>query len=157
MFKTIALKKIGRLKKLKNSIKLDGKKHVGRRILAGLIDYTIFISITYFYVYIFGNKNDEGEFSVSGIKALPVLIFWILYFCLIETSLNATLGNYFLHLKPVDLKTGNNVTFKQSFLRHLVDPIDMFFFGIVAIIIIKNSNESQRLGDLLGKTKVIKV
>ena len=57
----------------------------------------------------------------------------------------------------MDIKTENNVTFKQSFLRHLVDPIDMFFFGIVAIIIIKNSKESQRLGDLLGQTKVIKV
>ena len=151
------IKENWKFRKYKNLIKLDDKKHVGRRILAGLIDYTIFISITYFYVYIFGNKDDEGAFSVSGIKALPVLLFWILYFCLIETSLNATLGNYFLNLKPVDIKTENNVTFKQSFLRHLVDPIDMFFFGIVAIIIIKNSKESQRLGDLLGQTKVIKV
>ena len=54
---------------------MEGKKHVGRRILAGLIDYTIFISITYCYVYIFGYKDDEGAFSVSGIKALPVFIF----------------------------------------------------------------------------------
>ena len=98
--------------------------------------------------------------SLREFKQLKVFsdkLFWILYFCLIETSLNATLGNYFLNLKPVDIKTENNVTFKQSFLRHLVDPIDMFFFGIVAIIIIKNSKESQRLGDLLGQTKVIKV
>ena len=113
--------------------------------------------MTYFYVFIFGSNNDEGVYSVSGIKALPVVLFWVLYFCVIESSLNATLGNYLVNLKPVDLKTENNVTFKQSLLRHLVDPIDMFFFGIVAIIIIKNSDESQRLGDLLAKTKVIKV
>ena len=136
---------------------MNNKKHIGRRILAGIIDYTIFISMTYFYVFVFGSKDDEGVFSVSGIKALPVVMFWVLYFCVIETSLNATLGNYLVNLKPVDLKTENNVTFKQSLLRHVVDPIDMFFFGIVAIIIIKNSDESQRLGDLLGKTKVIKV
>ena len=62
-----------------------------------------------------------------------------------------------MKLKPVDLNTEKNIDFKQSFLRHLLDPIDMSLFGLVGIIIIKNSPESQRLGDLLAKTKVIKL
>ena len=66
-------------------------------------------------------------------------------------------GNYLMKLKPVDLNTEKNIDFKQSFLRHLLDPIDMSLFGLVGIIIIKNSPESQRLGDLLAKTKVIKL
>lgn len=138
-------------------ITLSNKKYITRRIIAAKIDYTIFITITYFYILIFGSKDEDGAISVNGIKALPVALFWILYFCLIETFLNATLGNFLVKLKPVDLKTGNNITFKQSFLRHIVDPIDLFLFGIVAVIIIKNSAQNQRFGDLLANTKVIKI
>lgn len=136
-------------------ITLSNKKYITRRIIAEKIDYTIFITIT--YILIFGSKDEDGAISVNGIKALLVVLFWILYFCLIETSLNATLGNYLVNLKPVDLKTGNKITFKQSFLRHIVDPIDLFLFGIVEIIIIKNSAQNQRFGDLLANTKVIKI
>ena len=136
---------------------MNKEKYIFRRFIAGLIDYLIVLSLTAFYIYKFGEHNSEGEYSVNGLKAIPVFIFWFLYFCIIETTLGSTLGNYILKLKPVDLDTGKNINLKQSFLRHIVDLIDMFFFGIVAIIIIKNSKESQRLGDLLGQTKVIKV
>ena len=44
----------------------------------------------------------------------------------------------------------------QSFKRHLLDPIDMSMFGLIAIIIIKNTNYNQRLGDLWAKTIVVK-
>lgn len=71
--------------------------------------------------------------------------------------MKSTFGNYVVGLKPVDLKTEKNINFKQSFLRHIVDLLDMMFFGIVAIVIIRNSKESQRLGDLLAKTEVVKI
>lgn len=80
-----------------------------------------------------------------------------MYLCIVETTLNSTFGNFIVGLKPVDLETNKNINLKQSFLRHLVDVIDMSLFGIVAIIIIKNSKESQRLGDLLAKTKVVRI
>ena len=136
---------------------MNTEKHLIRRIFAGIIDYSIVLTLTYIYILIFGEKNDTGEYSVNGLKTIPIFIFWFIYFCIIETALNATFGNFLLKLKPVDLKTEKNITLKQSFLRHLMDPIDMFFFGLVAIIIIKNSQESQRLGDLLAKTKVLKL
>jgi len=135
---------------------LKTEKFITRRIIAGLIDYTIILSVTYCYIYIFGEMNSDGEYSVNGIKTFPIILFWLIYICGIELTLDSTLGNYIVKLKPVDLETESKITFKQSFLRHIVDPVDMFFFGIVAIITIKNSNESQRLGDLLAKTKVLK-
>lgn len=135
---------------------MNNQKFIFRRIIAGLIDYSMFFVMTYLYIYKFGEINSDGEYSVNGIRTIPILIFWFLYFCVIETTLNATLGNYIVKLKPVGIHNNENINLKQSFLRHIVDSIDMFLFGIVAIIIIKNSNESQRLGDLLAKTKVIK-
>ena len=133
------------------------EKFITRRIIAGFIDYTIIFSLTAFYIYQFGEMNSEGGYTVNGIKTFPIIIFWLIYNCGIELALDSTLGNYIVGLKPVDLETESKITFKQSFLRHIMDVIDMFFFGIIAIIIIKNSNESQRLGDLLAKTKVIKI
>jgi uncharacterized RDD family membrane protein YckC len=136
---------------------LKKEKFLFRRIIAGLIDYTAIFCVTFAYIQYFGEVNSEGEFYVSGIKALPVFIFWFVYNCVIEVNLQSTFGNYLVKLKPVDEKTELDITIKQSFLRHIVDPIDMFFFGLVAIIIIINSQESKRLGDLLAKTKVVKI
>jgi len=134
---------------------LKNDKFIFRRIIAGLIDYSIIFGLTYFYIYKFGSLNDEGEYSVNGIKTIPIILFWFVYLCVIEVVINSTLGNFIVRLTPVDLQTENKITLKQSFLRHIVDLLDMFFFGLVAIIIIKNSNDSQRLGDLLAKTKII--
>ena len=134
---------------------MKNKKFIFRRFLAGLVDYSIILVLSYYYIYIFGSLNDEGEYYVTGMKTFPIMLFWFVYLCVIETTFRSTLGNFIVQLKPVDLKTENKITLKQSFLRHIVDVLDMFFFGLVAIIIIKNSNESQRLGDLLAKTKVI--
>lgn len=133
------------------------EKFLFRRIIAGLIDYAVIFSVIFFYIQYFGEVNSEGEFYVSGIQVLPVFIFWFLYNCVIEVNLQSTFGNYVVQLKPVDEKTELDITIKQSFLRHLVDPIDMFFFGLVAIIIITSSPESKRLGDLLARTKVVKI
>ena len=136
---------------------MKSEKFITRRIIAGIIDYSIIFAITSFYIYQFGEINSEGAYSVSGIKTFPIIIFWLLYICGTELTLDSTLGNYIAGLKPVDLETESKINFKQSFLRHILDIIDMFFFGLVAIIIIKNSSESQRLGDLLAKTKVVKI
>lgn len=135
---------------------MKNEKYIFRRFLAGFIDYSIIIAVDAYYIYSFGSLNDEGGYSVTGIMTLPTIIFWFVYLCVIETTFSSTVGNFIMQLKPVDLKTGNKITLKQSCLRHIVDVLDMFFFGLVAIIIIKNSRESQRLGDLLAKTKVIK-
>lgn len=134
---------------------MKNDKFIFRRIIAGLIDYSIIFGLTYFYIYKFGSLNDEGEYSVNGIKTIPIILFWFVYLCVIEVVITSTLGNFIVRLTPVDLQTENKITLKQSFLRHIVDLLDMFFFGLVAIVIIKNSNDSQRLGDLLAKTKII--
>lgn len=136
---------------------MNSEKFITRRIIAGIIDYAIILSLIYFYVYKFGEIDSGGTYNVSGIRTFPIFIFWLIYICVIEVTFKSTLGNYIVGLKPIDLQTEKSINFKQSFLRHVVDLVDMMFFGIVAIIVIKNSKESQRLGDLLAKTKVVKI
>ncbi|MBP0613479.1 RDD family protein [Chryseobacterium sp. cx-311] len=135
---------------------MNSNKFITRRFIAGAIDYTVILVLTYIYLQIIGEVSPDGTYSVTGWKTVPVLLFWLMYLCLVEVTLDSTLGNYIAGLQAVDLVTEENLTFKQSFLRHSVDYLDMMFCGIVAVIIIKNSRESQRLGDLLAKTKVVR-
>lgn len=72
----------------------------------------------------------------------------------IEQIAGATLGNGIARLKPIDQTTLVKPSVLQSFKRHILDPIDMFFFGLVAFITIKNTG--KRLGDLWAGTIVIR-
>jgi hypothetical protein len=84
----------------------------------------------------------------------------------LEQLFGATLANLLVDLKPISIRkthdnsafngTDEKLTFGQSLKRHLLNPIDMFFFGIIGIITIKNTGNNQRLGDIWGNTIVEK-
>jgi predicted RNA-binding Zn-ribbon protein involved in translation (DUF1610 family) len=52
-------------------------------------------------------------------------------------------------------KFGCRISFSQAFKRHLLDFLDYSFFGLVAVVTIKNTPDHQRIGDLWAKTIVI--
>jgi len=134
------------------------KPNLGNRFLAGLLDYAIIFVFTFIYIYTFGEPNNEGGYSVKGIKGIIPILFWGIMTVGLEQWIGATLGNYLAELKPVSISGMNQkLTFGQSLKRHLLDPIDMSMLGLVGIITIKNTDKNQRLGDLWAKTIVIKV
>ena len=130
------------------------KTNLKKRIIATLIDYALFLIPTYIYIMYFGQDNNEGGRTVNGIMTLPILIAWIIYFVVIEACYGATLAHQGLYLKvfTVDRK---EIEWTQALKRHLLDPIDILFYGIPAIIAIKNSDKHQRLGDMWANTIVI--
>lgn len=132
------------------------KSHVGDRFVAGLLDYIIIFAFTFIYAEMFGTPNDEGGYSVTGLPALGIPLFWGFMTIGFEQLFGATLGNLILGLKPISLLENEKLTFGQSLKRHLLDPIDMFFFGIIGIITIKNSDKNQRVGDIWAHTTVVK-
>lgn len=106
------------------------------------------------YIMYFGQNNSEGGKTVSGLMTLPIPIAWIIYFVVIEARYGATLAHQGLYLKvlTVDRK---EIEWTQALKRHFLDPIDILFIGIPAIIAIKNSEKHQRLGDMWAKTIVV--
>ena len=137
---------------------LKTKPNIGNRIFAGLIDYIIIYAITFFLIFTLGQPNDEGGYSLNGLPALIPMIFWLILTVGFEIGLGATLGNLIVGLKPVSKNDPNRkLTFTESLKRHLLDPIDMFFFGLVGIITIKNTDLNQRVGDLWAKTIVVSI
>lgn len=130
------------------------KPNLKKRVLATFYDYGLFFLATSIYVGFFGHDNDEGGRTVSGLLTLPIIIFWFIYFVIIEGFYGATFGHQAFNLKVLKLNR-MNIGFSQAFKRHLIDPIDIFIYGIPAIIAIKNSDKHQRLGDMWAKTIIV--
>ncbi len=130
------------------------KPNVGARFLAGFIDYTIIIVVNSLLIYTLGKPNLEGTYELNGWPVLILFVFWGFATIGIEQLFGATLGNGIVGLKPVK-ENFEKITFTQSLKRHLLDPVDMFFFGLVGIVIIKNTPNNQRVGDIWAKTIVV--
>ena len=136
--------------------KIETKPNIGKRILAGLMDYAIIFTFTYIFAATYGEPNIDGGYTVEGLPMLIPIGFWGIMIVGIEQFFGATLGNYLLDLKPISINgIQEELTIGQSFKRHLVDLIDMFCFGLIGIMIIKNTEMNQRLGDLWAKTIVV--
>ena len=128
-----------------------------RRFCAGLIDYFIIYGIAFFLIFLLGKPDVDGTYHLNGWPALVPILFWLIFTVGFEVFLGGTLGNSIVSLKvlPVN-RLQRNLTFGESLKRHLMDPIDMFLFGLVAIIVIGNTEKRQRLGDMWGKTVVVR-
>ena len=105
----------------------------------------------------FGTPNGDGEYTVTGWKMLIPISFWFIMTVALEQIAGATLGNGIVGLKPIhEDGSTQKISIIQSFKRHVLDFIDMFFFGLIAYITITNTSKRQRLGDLWAKTMVVK-
>jgi uncharacterized RDD family membrane protein YckC len=134
------------------------KPNLLKRFIAGFTDYLLVYSFFFAFVYSFGEPNNEGGYSVTGILALVPILFWFAIIVLTEVFLGATIGNSIVGLKPKSLtKNNGELSLSQSIKRHLLDPIDMFPFGLIGIMVIKNTDRNQRLGDIWAKTIVTEV
>ena len=134
------------------------KTNLKKRFFASLLDYIIVFTLTYFYIDFFGtlNENGDGGKTVRGLMTFPLFSFWFAYFIIVETYFGGTLFHLAFNLKVQTLDR-KPIEFKQAFKRHLVDPIDFFFWGLPAFIAIKNSDKHQRLGDMWAKTLVVDI
>ena len=107
-------------------------------------------------MYFYGEPDEEGGVSLNGWPAFSTMLFWFIMTVGLEQLNGATIGNRLQNLRPVP-KAGPwaKLTFGQSFKRHILDPFDLWPFGILGIILIKNTVNNQRLGDLWAKTIVL--
>lgn len=138
-----------------NEVKTE--PNIGKRILAGFVDYFIMYTFLFVILYVYGEPDASGEYAISGVPALFPLIFWGIMTIGLEMWFGATIGNSLVGLKPIPISGQNRkLGFAESFKRHLLDPIDMFFFGLIGIITINNTERNQRIGDLWAKTIVVK-
>ncbi|MFA6246423.1 MAG: RDD family protein [Mucilaginibacter sp.] len=133
---------------------ISPKPHLKLRIIATLIDYGIYFLFYGVYLYIFDENPEPGEATVTGLMVLPIVIIWFLYFVVLESA-HATPGHDIVKLKVVTDEAAKP-SFSAIFKRRLLDPIDIFMYGIPALICVSKTAKHQRLGDLWANTLVVK-
>lgn len=137
-----------------NTAAFKYKPNFKKRIFATLVNYGIYFLAYFCYLELFGHDNDEGGKTVNGLLTLPVPAFWFLYFVIVEAYYGATIGHSLFYLKVLTLNR-KEISFEHTFKRHLLDLIDIFIYGIPAIIAIRSSDKHQRLGDMWANTIVV--
>ena len=135
---------------------LKTKPFIKLKILSCLIDYAIIFTINSLIIVNYGEENNDGAYTLNGWPALIPIIFWLIMTAGFEYFLGATLGNEIVGLKPISLDGSKKLKFTQSLKRRFLDTIDMFMFGLIAYITIKNTTKNQRLGDIWANTIVVK-
>lgn len=126
---------------------------ITKRSLATFIDYFIFHLIFLVYAMFFGQNTEEG-YVLSGLMMLPLLGVWFCYFVVTEGLCQATLGHKLFDLK-ICQENFDRVDIRHAVKRRILDPIDLFVFGIPALIAANSSEKRQRLGDRYARTIVV--
>jgi len=131
------------------------RKNLFSRYMANVFDYLIIFVLDAGYIFIVGDQDEFGTYKVTGLKALELPLVWFLYFPTCESIFGQTIGKRAFHLHVVDEK-GESPTIIHSFLRRVMDPIELMFIGIPAILTINHSEKNQRIGDMIAGTTVLR-
>ncbi|TSD63374.1 RDD family protein [Inquilinus sp. KBS0705] len=134
---------------------IEPKPHIKLRIIATLIDYGIYFIFLFIFLYVFDEDPQEGKMQVTGSLTLVLPIVWFLYFVILESANQATPGHDIVKLKVYTLD-GRKPTFSACLKRRLLDPFDIFMYGIPALVCISKTARHQRLGDLWADTIIAK-
>lgn len=141
---------------MESKLEIKTKANLGKRMSAGLIDYGMasIFNIGMFYFY---GEHIEGVYRLSGFPFLMVFVFWAFITIGMEQIFGVTLGNYMSDLKAISTNKYNesSITLGQSVKRHSIAIIDFSLFGLIGILLIKNTELNQRIGDIWAKTVVI--
>jgi uncharacterized RDD family membrane protein YckC len=129
--------------------------YTSKRIGATLIDYTLTFALTIFYIVKFGENDSPGHYTVNGLPALFPVGFWFVYFVITERYMGGTLGHQLCKLKVVS-SDNNSLSLGQVTIRRLCDGLEIAWcFGLIAWLLVRSTDNHQRLGDLVAKTMVI--
>jgi uncharacterized RDD family membrane protein YckC len=134
----------------------SAKKAIPERILACLFDYGVMIGGFIWFVSYFGVKTEDGSYQVQGAMGSVPLIWSVLYFFIFEWKFAGTPGKKLMGVKLISMD-GNRPTLGQVIKRRMCDCVDIWIFcALIGFVLIKNTQYSQRLGDIFAKTLVVK-
>ncbi len=124
------------------------------RIFAYLIDAVIIGSVTFLFITI---MITTGLLDSSPLLIFTATIPAFFYHLISEISMNGqSIGKKTIKIKVVKLD-GSQATMGGYLLRWIIRPIDIVFYGGVAILCITIGGKGQRLGDIAAGTTVIKL
>ena len=125
---------------------------LGDRIVAFIIDALIIGAYYILAAMVLGSMSTPGEYAFY-IMMIPTFFYSLLF----ETLYNGqSPGKKARDIKVVRLD-GGSPNIGNFLLRWILRPIDIFFYGAIAILSILLTKNGQRLGDMAAGTTVIKI
>ncbi len=124
---------------------------LGDRILATLLDLFI-IGCYFFLVGLLSVQVGDDSGLVWIFFAIPAMLYSLLFEHFMQGQ---SPGKHVRDIKVVKLD-GGAPGIGNYLLRWLIRPLDILFYGAVAVLSITLSRNGQRLGDLAAGTTVIK-
>jgi uncharacterized RDD family membrane protein YckC len=126
---------------------------LGERIVGWLIDFSVFIPLVIVFSFIATQLSEVGVFILGAIFSLLILF----YHLVCEVFFNGqSFGKKVMKIRVVSTD-GGRPRLSQFLLRWLFRPLDFAMTGGVAgLITIIVTDKSQRLGDLVAGTILIR-
>jgi len=124
---------------------------LGHRILATLIDWLIYLGYGFLAFLILAAVGFTLPEFVYVILYLPIFFYHLTCEVFFDGQ---SIGKRQMNIKVIKLD-GSQPTLGSYLFRWIIAPIDMIFYGGVAILTILINNKGQRLGDLAGGTTVV--
>ena len=131
----------------------------GRRVLATIVDAIIFSVYFWVLAILFGTSSTEAggiSLSLGGLGTLLYLVGVFAYYLLLEGYLGQTVGKMLLGIKVVREDNGGVPGLGAAALRTVLRLIDGLFLYAVAFVSVLASQKNRRLGDMVGKTLVVR-
>lgn len=134
-----------------------GLASVGTRLLALAIDYALMISYAYliFYIASYLLHGITDRYLIMGLIMLWLLPVMLYHFILESFLAGQTIGKRLLKIKVVRID-GSRATIYEYFIRWAMNLVDIWMLsGVVGLLSIILSKQSQRIGDMAAGTTVI--
>ena len=129
-----------------------------RRIFATLIDALVFSGVNALILWASGSRDSASGFDLSTLSAGSVwmLVVVVAYYTLFEGLTGRTVGKFVTGIRVVDASTGARPGLLSGFVRTLLRCIDGLAGYLIGFIVVVNSKNRRRLGDMAAKTLVVR-
>jgi len=132
---------------------------LGMRTLGAFGDFVILGVIGIAYGTLFGMTPDQGiGFKLEGAPAAGGFAIAIIYFVVTEAVWSATPAKLLLGMQVVRESDGGKIGWGESVIRNVLRVVDFFpTLYLVGFFFAVSSPKTQRLGDRIARTVVIRI
>jgi uncharacterized RDD family membrane protein YckC len=128
------------------------------RIIAQILDIIVIFSYIWIVSLVFARalfaSSTDAATLIMWLFMLPVIFYSFMMEALFAGQ---TPGKMILGLRVINV-SGNNASWSELFMRWLFRMIDIVFsFGMLGVIVALSNEKTQRLGDVLANTVIIKL